>query len=137
MNCERCKNGTTLQAGEICHQCQRQEEGPIMSKPKINSKRFDKWKAKILPVPSAERMKVKGLHSASECSALAVCRNPLSFSKTPQPIESVLRILASQEGCDGQPYDQMLQAADYIDHLKQNDESRKSEKGTKNPCAGL
>jgi len=83
-----------------------------MSKPKIDSKRLDKWQANILPVPFAERMKIK--------ASLAVCRNPLSFSETLQPIEDVLRILASQEGCDGEPYDQMIQAADYIKHLKQN-----------------
>lgn len=34
------------------------------------------------------------------------------------PIQRVLRDLASQENCDGDPYDQMIQAADYIDELE-------------------
>lgn len=34
------------------------------------------------------------------------------------PIQRVLRDLASQENCDGDPYDQMIQAADYIDDLE-------------------
>jgi len=39
------------------------------------------------------------------------------------PIQSVLRILAGQNGCDGVPYDQMVEAADYIDELEQKLES--------------
>lgn len=34
------------------------------------------------------------------------------------PIQHVLRDLASQELCDGEPYNQMIQAADYIDDLE-------------------
>lgn len=34
------------------------------------------------------------------------------------PIQMVLRDLASQENCDGEPYDQMIQAADHIDDLE-------------------
>lgn len=34
------------------------------------------------------------------------------------PIQYVLRDLANQELCDGDPYDQMIQAADYIDDLE-------------------
>ena len=48
----------------------------------------------------------------------STCANPLSQSDEPLPIQSVLRILASQEGRDGTPWDQMIQAADYIDELK-------------------
>ena len=44
-------------------------------------------------------------------------KNPLNLDK-PSPIQSVLRQLASQEGCDGAPYDQMMNAADYIDELE-------------------
>jgi len=47
-----------------------------------------------------------------------MCINPLSVSNKPQPIAGVLYILASQEGCDGEPYDQMCEAADYIRHLE-------------------
>jgi len=32
-------------------------------------------------------------------------------------IATVLSMLASQEGCDGEPYDQMQQAAEYIKHI--------------------
>ena len=46
--------------------------------------------------------------------------NALSQSDEPLPIQSVLRILASQEGCDGAPWDQMIQAADYIDELRKD-----------------
>jgi hypothetical protein len=35
------------------------------------------------------------------------------------PIQSVLQHLASQENCDGEPYDQMVSAADYIDELEE------------------
>lgn len=35
------------------------------------------------------------------------------------PIQRVLRDLAAQENCDGEPYDQMIQAADHIDDLEQ------------------
>lgn len=35
------------------------------------------------------------------------------------PIQHVLRDLANQENCDGDPYDQMIQAADYIDDLEE------------------
>ena len=45
--------------------------------------------------------------------------NPIAVNGTRQPIAAVLRILASGEGCDGEPYDQMVQAADYIEHLEQ------------------
>lgn len=34
------------------------------------------------------------------------------------PIQHVLRDLASQENCDGEPYDQMIQAAEHIDDLE-------------------
>lgn len=43
------------------------------------------------------------------------------LSTTPErlvPIQSVLRSLSAQEGCDGEPYDQMVQAAEYIDDLE-------------------
>lgn len=33
------------------------------------------------------------------------------------PIQRILRDLAAQENCDGDPYDQMMQAADYIEEL--------------------
>jgi hypothetical protein len=36
----------------------------------------------------------------------------------PVHISAVLRSLASQEGCDGDPYDQMQRAAEHIDHLE-------------------
>lgn len=42
--------------------------------------------------------------------------NPLNSCM--QPIQLVLRDLANQENCDGEPYDQMYQAADYIDDLE-------------------
>jgi hypothetical protein len=45
--------------------------------------------------------------------------NPLSPTGVKQPIQSVLRALASQENCDGDPYDQMIEAAGYIDQLEQ------------------
>lgn len=34
------------------------------------------------------------------------------------PIQTVLRDLASQENCDGEPYDAMIHAADYVDLLE-------------------
>lgn len=42
----------------------------------------------------------------------------MSKQPNPQRIASELRILASQEGCDGPPYDQMINAARHIDHLE-------------------
>lgn len=34
------------------------------------------------------------------------------------PVQTVLRDLASQENCNGEPYDQMITAAEYIDELE-------------------
>ncbi len=34
------------------------------------------------------------------------------------PIQQVLRDLAAQEGCDGEPYDECVEAAHYIDTLE-------------------
>lgn len=44
--------------------------------------------------------------------------NPLSPKKTKEHISVVLHALAGQGGCDGQPYDQMQMAADYILELE-------------------
>lgn len=44
--------------------------------------------------------------------------NPLSPKKTKEHISTVLHALASQNGCDGEPYDQMQIAADYILELE-------------------
>ena len=49
--------------------------------------------------------------------SLMVC-NPLSRDNNKETVQSVLRALASQEGCDGEPYDQMIYAADRIDYLE-------------------
>jgi hypothetical protein len=42
--------------------------------------------------------------------------NPLTDNM--EPIQSVLRSLSGQDGCDGEPYDQMQSAAEYIDSLE-------------------
>ncbi len=42
--------------------------------------------------------------------------NPLTGNM--EPIQSVLYSLSGQEGCDGEPYDQMYAAAEYIDLLE-------------------
>jgi len=47
----------------------------------------------------------------------AMVENPLDVQERKQCISAVLRQLASQENCDGSPYDQMVQAADIIDVL--------------------
>lgn len=44
--------------------------------------------------------------------------NPLSVNGVKQPVQTVLRCLAGQNNCDGDPYDQMIAAADYIDQLE-------------------
>ena len=44
--------------------------------------------------------------------------NPLSPKGTKEHISIVLHALASQGGCDGEPYDQMQVAADYILELE-------------------
>ena len=44
--------------------------------------------------------------------------NPLSPKGTKEHISVVLHALASQGGCDGEPYDQMQMAADYILELE-------------------
>ena len=44
--------------------------------------------------------------------------NPLCPKLNEAEITTVLRGLASQEGCDGEPYDQMTAAADYITALQ-------------------
>lgn len=49
-------------------------------------------------------------------SAGGVAPNPLTGND--DHIASVLQMLASQEGCDGEPYDQMQAAAEYIRKLE-------------------
>lgn len=44
--------------------------------------------------------------------------HPLRVKPIPAPIQTVLRDLAGQDGCDGEPYDQMMEAAEYIDALE-------------------
>ena len=44
--------------------------------------------------------------------------NPMSPNGTKQHICAVLRLLASGENCDGEPYDQMMQASNYIEYLE-------------------
>lgn len=51
--------------------------------------------------------------------------NPLTGTK--QPISYVLRHLASQENCDGEPYDQMIEAADELDQLEKQVQTRESQ----------
>lgn len=47
-------------------------------------------------------------------------KNPLSAQDGHyNHISTVLRQLAGQEGCDGEPYDQMIEAAYYIDYLEE------------------
>jgi hypothetical protein len=57
----------------------------------------------VLPLDKYEPRKIKG---------------PSSVKGTMQTIPAVLSILASQEGCDGEPYDQMIEAAEYIEYLE-------------------
>lgn len=44
--------------------------------------------------------------------------NPLSPTENIEPIQTVLRALAGQDNCDGEPYDQIQIAADYIDTVE-------------------
>lgn len=46
--------------------------------------------------------------------------DPLSPTEEERGIVDVLRGLAAQENCDGEPYDQMQMAADYIQELHDN-----------------
>lgn len=45
-------------------------------------------------------------------------KHPLCVHGLDHEIPFVLRSLAAQEGCDGEPYDQMQDAAEYIDSLE-------------------
>ena len=45
-------------------------------------------------------------------------KDPLDVEGRRYPIATVLNRLASQENCDGEPHDQMVQAADYINELE-------------------
>ena len=49
---------------------------------------------------------------------MKLIHHPLRVRDIPAPIQTVLRDLAGQEGADGEPYDQMMEAADYIDALE-------------------
>lgn len=44
-------------------------------------------------------------------------KHPLKWNKL-YPIQIVLMDLASQENCDGEPYDQMMEASEYISELE-------------------
>jgi hypothetical protein len=46
-------------------------------------------------------------------------KHPLGRNDNLVPIQHVLESLASQENCDGEPYDQMVEAAQYIDELEE------------------
>ena len=43
-------------------------------------------------------------------------KHPLKWNEL-YPIQTVLMDLASQENCDGEPYDQMVEASEYISEL--------------------
>ena len=45
-------------------------------------------------------------------------KDPLSRFDHLVPVQSVLINLASQEGCDEEPYDQMMDAVEHIEHLE-------------------
>ena len=45
-------------------------------------------------------------------------KHPLNRKDHLCPIQDVLIDLAAQEGCEGEPYDEMTQAADYIKFLE-------------------
>jgi len=46
-------------------------------------------------------------------------KHPLKFNKL-YPIQEVLVDLASRENCDGESYDQMMEASEYISELEKN-----------------
>lgn len=52
--------------------------------------------------------------------------NPLSPNNIEEDIKTVLYALAGQGGCDGEPYDQMQVAADYIAELEAQVEKLKA-----------
>lgn len=43
------------------------------------------------------------------------------------PVQNVLLDLAGQENCDGEPYDQMVAAADYINDLEKENKILREE----------
>jgi hypothetical protein len=47
-------------------------------------------------------------------------KHPLQNTKSLYDIKVVLKDLASQENCDGEPYDQILQAVEYIASLEKS-----------------
>ena len=62
---------------------------------------------------------------------MRLIHHPLRVRDIPAPIQTVLRDLAGQEGCDGEPYDQMMEAADYIDALERELEAVREHFGWK------
>lgn len=48
-------------------------------------------------------------------------RNPLTGSRS--DIVIVLAMLCAQDGCDGEPYDQMMEAAEYISDLRSENQA--------------
>lgn len=70
------------------------------------------------PAPDCDSSGEAEADSTSETTGLSHCMNPNTFAKHPQHIASVLHQMASGEGCDGEPYDQMQQAGDYINFLE-------------------
>jgi hypothetical protein len=52
--------------------------------------------------------------------------NPLTGNM--EPIQSVLYSLSGQEGCDGEPYDQMYLAAEHIDLLEVQLQANRAER---------
>ena len=62
---------------------------------------------------------------------MRLIHHPLRVKDIPAPIQTVLRDLAGQDGCDGEPYDQMMEAADYIDELEREVEAVRKHFGWK------
>lgn len=57
-----------------------------------------------------------------------ITKDPLSPSGDRRHIAEVLEDMAAQEGCDGAPYDQMVEAARYICHLEAENAELKRDK---------
>lgn len=55
--------------------------------------------------------------------------HPMSVAGKAYPLSVVLLDLAAQEGCDGEPYDTMVAAAQYIDQLEEFIVKHKFSKG--------
>lgn len=99
----------------------------VVSLPSSNTQSYDE-SHKVLAKKGID-FKVKRKDEFLDLFPMCLVENPLKFGIM-EPVSGVLRQLAAQENCDGEPYDQMVLAAEHIDALEAELKSIQKEEET-------